>query len=95
MLQEMNSQELERVSRQIDRLRRLESEISDLAFSIDRLSANIGDEDFEEAVSEMSGFLGARPINGQTLEEAIDALARKHKDACQMISFSQMRRESS
>ena len=95
MLQEMNSQELERASRQITRLRKLTSEISDLAFSIDRISANIGDEEFEEAVSEMTGFLGARPINGQTLEEAIDALARSHKDACQMISFSRGRRESS
>ena len=95
MLQEMNSQELERVSRQIDRLRKLSSEISDLAFSIDRLSANIGDEDFEDVVSEMSGFLGVRPTNGRTLEEEIDLLDRGHRDACQMSSFSQMRRESS
>ena len=94
MLQEMNSQKLERVSRQIDRLRKLSDEISDLALSIDRLSANIGDEDFEDAVSEMSGFLGVRPTNGRTLEEAIDSLARSHRDACQMRSFSQMRRES-
>jgi predicted metal-dependent peptidase len=94
MLKEINSQELEKVNRHIYHLRALEEQMSELALEVDRISASIDDEEFGDAVSEMTGILGAHPHNAQTFEEAIDSLSRAHNDACQMINFSRGRRES-